>query len=125
MINPKMKWYHWTMVPFAVQAAVTIAALIMIGVQMMIYDGIEEDIVVFEGTCDVTVGSVDEDGETRQGATMMCGEELRYLGALEAPYLYNMLTANASPAIVCVKTESEFLKEIAWTCDFESKEEEV
>jgi hypothetical protein len=34
-----------------------------------------------------------------------------------------MLTEGKAPAIVCVKTEAEYLKETSWSCDF--KEENI
>lgn len=52
-------------------------------------------------------------------ATMMCGEDPLYLGALEAPFLYQLLTTGEAPAIVCKKTVSEYLGDVSWKCEMD------
>lgn len=119
MAKRTFKWYHYLMWSYQIQTAIVVAFALLALVQLAFYDSLEEDIVVFNEACEVTVGPVDEEGEVRQGATMMCGEDKVNLGALESKYLYRTLTEESKPVIICTKTQSEYLKEINWSCDFE------
>lgn len=120
MIEHPFRWYHYMMPPFILQFAVTASCALLIIAQLAVYDGMEQDIVVFEGECKVTVGPTNDDGEvTRRGAVMQCGDDTRLLGVLESPYLYEVLTQGREPVIFCVKTESEYLKEIDWQCEMD------
>lgn len=123
MIERKMRWYHYLMLPFWAQLGITVSAGLLILFQALIYDSLEKDIVVFNDVCEVTVGPKNDDGSTYEGARMMCGVTSMQLGHLETPYLFYMLTEGKAPAIVCVKTESEYLKETNWSCEF--KEENI
>lgn len=117
MIERQSRWYHYLMLDFTTQMALLILALIVTMAQILTYEFSEENIVVFNEACEVTVGPTDEEGNvTRQGATMMCGEDFRHLGVLEAPFLYQLLTTGEAPAIVCEKRVSEYLGDVSWTC---------
>jgi hypothetical protein len=121
MIERKMRWYHYIMLPLWAQAVIVAGAVMLAGLQIVVYLVIQENIVKFDGECEVTVGPTNEDGSVYKGARMMCGDESVRLGHLEAPYLFYMLTEGEAPAIVCVKTETEYLKEISWSCEFEEE----
>jgi len=121
MINKPFRWYHYAMPSFHMQVGIMVFCFFALLMQAGIYDVLEQDIVVFDGQCDVTVGPV-LDGEVRQGAVATCGGETRNLGVLEAPYLYEVLTGERVPVIVCQKTQSEYLKEIHWSCEMDPEE---
>lgn len=126
MIERKFKWYHYMMVPFPVQGGIIMAALLLIAIQLFIYEVKEEDIVHFQGECEVTVGPVNEEGKVyRRGVEIQCGdtEDSPNLGGLERVYLYELLTNGSAPAIICIKTISEYLKEVHWTCNLDEDEE--
>jgi len=127
MTENKFRWYHRLMVPFALQAALVICSILVIGAQVVIYEGLEDDIVVFNGECSAELGNFVITGEenTRQlnRATMMCGDDKRGLGALEMPYLYERLHNNHTPVIVCEKTVSEYLHNVHWSCEMDPEEE--
>lgn len=117
MIERKARWYHYFMLSFSVQMGITLLALLITGVQLFVYMIKEEDVVVFNDACEVTVGPTDEEGNvTRQGATMMCGDDKVNLNALEAPFLYQLLTTGQAPVIVCEKKVGEYLGDVSWDC---------
>jgi hypothetical protein len=125
MIEPKFRWYHYTMISFKMQVTAVIVAFAVIVLQLVTYEVLEEDIVVFHDECTVEIGaSFQEDGETvtHQGATTTCDGEPRDIGDLEAQYLYEVLTTDRTPVIVCKKTVSEYLNEVAWYCAMDPEE---
>lgn len=130
MIEKPFRWYHYTMPPFAAQLAVVLVCMLVTGAQMITYEIIEEDIVEWSGECDVTLGAFEmtepEEGDPKRylnHATMMCGEEERHLGALEMTYLYEVLTNDHTPVIVCEKTVSEYLSDVSWSCKMDPEKE--
>tara|TARA_R110000851_G_scaffold6382_2_gene26011 strand:+ start:198 stop:584 length:387 start_codon:yes stop_codon:yes gene_type:complete len=119
MIEPKFRWYHYTMISFKMQLAACAVAVGGLFMQIIIYDMLEEDVVVFHDECTVEIGaSFQKAGETviHRGTTTMCDGELRDIGNLEAQYLYEVLTTDRTPVIVCTKTVSEYLNEVVWRC---------
>ena len=124
MINNPFRWYHYAMPTFHMQLGIMIFCFLTVMIQMFIYDVLEQDIVVFDGQCDVTVGP-EIDGELRQGAVATCDDELQDLGVLEAPYMYEVLTNNRNPVIVCQKTRSKYFKEVNWSCEMDPEEDQT
>jgi len=123
MIEHQPRWYHHLMISLPVQMLIVLVAVLILGIQVLVYEYMEEDMVIFDGSCDVTVGPRDEQGEvTRKGATMQCGDDVIDLGTLETPYLYELLTNKREPVIVCVKTVSEYLKNVNWQCEMDPEE---
>lgn len=129
MIEHGRRWYHNMMLSFAGQVVIIIGCTVLIVLQFITYQIIEEDVVVFNDVCEVTIGPILDKGKETEsvyrGATMMCGEDSRYLGALETPYLFEVLTKQRQPVIVCKKTVSEFLNDIDWSCKMDSTEKEI
>jgi len=125
MTKHQRRWYHHFMLSIYAQMAIFVGAMIIFMVQGVVYAQIEDDLVVFSDECEVTIGPVNEDDKvTRRGAIMQCGEDQRHLGAMEAPYLYEVLTNQREPVIVCVKTVSEFHKKARWYCEMDPEGEE-
>lgn len=122
MIERQPSWYHYLMLPFSVQLLIVLASVILVGAQLIVYAIMSDPVTVFDGQCDVAVGGMDAEGNPVKGATMQCGGEPVDLGVLEAPYLYEVLTAKAAPAILCKKTETEYIGEVKWTCNMGTEE---
>jgi hypothetical protein len=125
MIEPKFRWYHYTMISLKMQMIACVIALVCFLVQVIMYDVLEEDVVVFHDECTVEIGAtIVADGVTsiHQGASAMCDGIPTALGELQTKYLYTVLTTDQSPVIVCKKTVSEYLHEVAWHCVMGLKE---
>ena len=127
MINPQVKWYHYLSIRFLGQIAICFGSLLLAALQFTIYDIVEEDVVVFNDVCEVAVNhtyTTDAGKEkTYEGALAICGGDIVHLKALEAPYLYKVLTTDAEPVIMCEHTVSEFLKYEKWRCEIDPAEE--
>jgi hypothetical protein len=93
----------------------------LFGVQACVYYVIEQEIVMFDGECTVTVAA-DMDAQSPP-TTMQCGEFEHELGKLESAYLHHTLINGEPPAAMCVKYQSEYLKEVTWKCKLETRDE--
>lgn len=126
MINTRRpRWYHSFMPSFGFQLAVVFACIVITCIQLVIYSGLEKDIVVFEGEC--TYETVMNDaGEPTSSLQANCGEHTFSLAAYQERLVhYRELTTGERPAIVCVKTVSEYLKHESVSCTIDPQPEET
>jgi hypothetical protein len=74
MINQHQpRWYHNLMLPFGAQCAIMFCAGLVTLVQFGFYEGIEQDIVVFDGECEYQT-ALNSDDEPTDQLTAQCGE---------------------------------------------------
>lgn len=117
------RWYHNFMPSFGFQISVLIACCIITFGQLMVYEGIEEDVVVFDGECEYQT-ALNSDDELTDQLTAQCGEHNIHLTSDQERLIhYHELTTGNRAVIFCVKTESEYLGVIRWTCDINPEEE--
>lgn len=122
MIEKQPRWYHHLMLPWQGQMAVIVVTMLVAMVQYAIYDMLEEDIVKFEGQCEVIIGPEVADNVVYKGTKMKCGDESVSMRQFESSYLYEVLTHNREPVIMCTKTVSEYLNETNWDCVMDPEE---
>ena len=125
MINHNKKWYHYGMLPFAGIFGIVAGCFMLVMFQILIYDGIEEDVVTFAEQCEVTIGPEDEHGDVVATVAMTCGDETVKMSELAVPYLYKVLTTERAPVMFCTKTVSEYLGNVNWSCEIDPEEKEV
>jgi hypothetical protein len=114
MIERKYKWYHHCMLSLTTQLVIGMVCLIIMVAQLVVYSVLEENIVMFDGTCDIVVGT--EIGS--HPTTMQCGEFKHDLSPqLETNYLHNILVGANNQTVTCIKKQSEYLKSISWNCE--------
>jgi hypothetical protein len=101
---------------FSTQVIIVFAAAIIGGIQMIVYETIDQDVVVFDQQCQVKLSG------PLSLTEMTCGDEQVGVGNLQAKYLHSILTTGDAPAIMCVKTVSKYLKDINWNCKMETTE---
>lgn len=124
MINTRHpRWYHNFMPHFGIQLmTVGVCGMITL-LQMGVYEYIEEDIIVFEGECIIENVSTDE-GEATPNLVAQCDEHTYTMNSDQERLVYfHELTTGTRPVIVCVKTVSEYLKDVTWVCDINPDEE--
>jgi hypothetical protein len=115
MNDKSHRWYHYLMLKFSTQLVIVITAAIIGGIQMIVYETIDQDVVVFDQQCQVNLMPLSL-------TEMICGDEEVDLGDLQATYLHSMLTTGDTPAIMCVKTVSNYLETTKWNCKMETTE---
>lgn len=120
MIERSPQWYHHLMLSFNFQFVIVCASAALAFVQFMIYAIMSDPVVVFNGTCSPVMGGVGVDGVEYQGVRAQCGDDLIHLSVLESPFLYKLLTTKTAPAILCEKTETEYLGEVSWKCNLKT-----
>lgn len=129
MIDTSHKWYHYLMIPANTQFGIMAACAVMSMVQFLVYDVIQDNLIVFDEECVVTVGPIltNDSGEETvyKGASMLCGDKEVSLHQmeLEAAYLYEVLTNNKNPVIICQNSVTEYLRKSTWSCEMNPKEE--
>jgi hypothetical protein len=118
------RWYHNFMPSFGFQISVLFACCIITFVQLMVYEGIEEDVVVFDGEC--TYESVlNDDGEPTSALLVDCGEYSLQLPAHQERLVhFRELTTGERTVIVCTKTVSEYLQQERHSCIIDPQPEE-
>lgn len=130
MINDKEKWYHYLMVPYTFQLAVVVACVIIILLQYAAYSKLDKPETVFNDECVVDIMTVqdkqtgDETGSEYKGLKLQCGNDTLYHSALDGPYLYELLTSERQPAIVCEHKVSKYLKDESWSCKLKKTDKE-
>jgi len=122
MTDDGKKFYHYFMLSIPMQVGCIMVALVLFGIQILIYSAAESHPVVFSGECEVLMG-VDIDDEEKMGIIAQCGRDRRDLGTLAEPYLYKLLTEGQAPAILCDKTVSTLLNNVNWSCKLDIEEE--
>lgn len=120
--NFDMKWYHHCMLQFPTQMMIVLIAIIVTVVQFGIYEAVQDDIVLFEDSCDVTMSMTNDLGETHRDVVATCGDERIPLRQFEAPYLYAKLVDGLEPDFQCKKTVSEYLRHLHWECSLDGSE---
>jgi hypothetical protein len=93
-------------------------AVLVVLIQLAIYEGIDKDVVVYNSTCQVNIGGTDDDFVTK----MSCGDDTVTMAGLSAPYLHAVLTEERTPVIMCTKTISKYLKNTRWSCKMDPEE---
>lgn len=111
------RWYHYFMLPFVGQLGLLVVAGILFFFQAMIYDGIEEDIVQFEGECEITRVMTDDEEPEFSHMAGMCGDERVAMTSRQQTNYLLALTEGNESVMLCEKTESEYLKEVNWKCE--------
>jgi hypothetical protein len=109
---------------FGIQMAVVFACGVITFAQFMIYEGIEEDVVVFSGECTYET-VLNADGEPTSSLLANCGEYSFHLASHQERLVhYRELTTGERPVIVCTKTVSEYLQQERHVCTVDPQPEE-
>lgn len=120
MTDSQYKWYHHLMIPCGMQLAIVGCAMILMLVQFFIYSVSEDDIITFQGECDVEFGhTIETPPITRFGALLKCGDDTIKMGHLEAPYFYTIIEEHRRPTVSCTKLVGEYFKHVTWRCDMD------
>lgn len=126
MINTNHpRWYHNFMPSFGHQLAVLFACAMITFIQLMIYEGIEEDVVVFSGECAYETVLNDE-GEATSSLIADCGDLHLHLSSTQERLVhFRELTTGERPVIFCRKTVSEYLQQEHHVCFVDPTPEEM
>lgn len=117
------RWYHYGMISFPAQLLIMVGCLLTFFASLMFYDVMEEDIVHFEGECEIEQ-YVNDEGETTLDMIAQCDEHRVGLTSEQERLVYHQeLTTGERPAIMCKYTISEYLKDERWNCKVQTSEE--
>ena len=120
------KWYHYGMISVWAQLGIAFACMIVLMAAVGVYEGLEEDVVHFEGQCDIQTVQ-DDDGNDTANLLADCGDAgtVQLSSGQERSVFYHELTHGERPAIMCRYTISEYLGDETWTCDVQTGDEET
>jgi hypothetical protein len=118
MNDKSFRWYHYLMSSLLVQISVVLVVLVGSLVQIMVYDTIDNDIIMYDDVCQVEIGSTVDDFMTE----LTCGDENVPMETFSTEYLHIVLTEDRHPVIMCTKTISEYLKSTKWACEIDPEE---